>query len=83
VASTLTYRAAGTLLLEAFDFRYLSDNSFVDVPLEALSSTDKLYVNCGPPLWHNRYRNATRHAIVLDAANVISDIRCSQKDGMC
>jgi len=81
--SVLTYHAAGTLRFNALDFSYLSDNSVVDVPVEAMFPSEELYVNCGPPGWHNHCRDATRRATVPDATSVLSTYGCSQKDGMC
>ena len=83
MVSVLTCHAAGTLLFSTFDFRYHSDNSVVDVPVEAMFPREELYVNRDLPVWHNQYRDATRRTIVPDATSVISKYGCSQKDRMC
>jgi len=83
MVSVLTYHAAGILVFNVFDFSYLSDNSVVDVPVEAMFPREELYVNCGSPAWHNQYRHTTGRAIVPDATSVISKYGCSQQDGIC
>jgi len=42
-----------------------------------------LYVNFSSSAWHNQYYNATRRAILLDVASVISKYGCSEKNPMC
>jgi hypothetical protein len=70
-------------LSSAFDFWYLSDNSGLDASVEVTLPVAELYVKCAGPAQHNRYRNAARRAIVLDAASVISTYGCSHKAEMC
>lgn len=83
MVSVLTCLAAGIFFFRAFNVRYLSANSVIDVPVEAMFPKEELYVNWGSPAWHNQYRHTTGRAIVPDATSVISKYGCSQQDGIC